>query len=80
MNLSGRLEQLEGHRVAVDIHGGEDGYRLTGTLREVGEDYIMITGWDSIARFSIPGQYFIKVDTGISIIHTADCKQCGGKN
>ena len=52
--------------------------RLKGTLQEVGEDYVMVTEWDNIGGFPIPGQCFIKIDKALPVFHTADCSQCRG--
>ena len=77
MNLSSRLEKLIGHRVSITMPAeGRDEYSIRGILQEVGDDYIMITDWDNIAGFSIPGQCYIKTDKTIPIVHTADCRQC----
>ena len=63
----------------MDIPREDDEWgRLKGTLQEVGENYVMITEWDSIGGFPIPGQCFVKINNSVPIFHTADCGQCGG--
>ena len=79
MKLSERLTQLLGHKVSITMPAEvRDEYAMKGILQEVGDDYVMITNWDNIAGFPIPGQCYIKVDKTIPIIHTADCRQCRG--
>lgn len=77
MRLSERLTQLLDHKVSITIPAGvRDEYAVKGILREVGDDYVMITSWDNVAGFPVPGQCYIKIDKTISIIHAADCRQC----
>lgn len=77
MKLSERLTKLIGHRISVTMPvEGRDEYAIRGILQEVGNDYVMITGWDSIGGISIPGGRIIPILLGISIIHSNDCTRC----
>ena len=56
----------------------------SGTIREtrmrsnriIGDDYVMITDWDRIGGFPIPGERIIPILLGISVIHSNDCRRC----
>ena len=73
MKLSERLTKLLGHKVLITmLIEVRAEYAINGILQEVGNDYIMITNWDNIAGFPIPGQCYIKIDKTNLIIHTDD--------
>ena len=77
MKLSERLTELVDHRVMVMMpEVVRDECTIKGTLKEAGEDYLMITKWDDIAGFTLPGQCYIKIDATTPIIHADDCKEC----
>lgn len=77
MRLSERLTKLLGHTVSITIPADvRDESAVSGILREVGHDYVMITDWDNIGGFPVPGQCCIKIDKASTIIHTTDCRQC----
>lgn len=77
MKLSERLTQLLGHKVSITVPAEvRDEYAITGILREVGGDYVMITDWDRIGGFPILGERIIPILLGMSVIHSNDCRRC----
>ena len=77
MTLAERLAELLGHEVSITMPAEvRDEYEIKGILREVGDDYMMITDWDRIGEFPIPRERIIPILLGISIIHSNDCRRC----
>ena len=77
VKLSKRLDNLMGHRVSVTMPAeGRYEYAIRGILQEVGDDYVMVTDWDRIGAFPIPGERIIPILLGISIIQSNDCLRC----
>lgn len=70
MKLSEKLTELIDHEVIITMpEEVRHEYAIQGILREVGSDYVMVSGWDDIAGFPLPGQCYIKLDRTISIVH-----------
>ena len=77
MKLSEGPTELIDHKVIVMMPEEiRDECTIKGILREVGSDYVMVSSWDDIAEFPLPGQCYIKIDTPTPIVHAADCRQC----
>ena len=69
MMLTERLKELIGHKVSVAMHTDDrDESTIRGGLREIGDDYIVISDWLQIAGTSTGGKCFIPISKITAII------------